>query len=96
MSASPPKLSGPPPKPRPLPRPQTVKQRVPSSPPVEAKYDDPTEQLPVARGRVQPDYDDPDALHMKPTRDGVYDDIQDVIGQWSLTLSIPPWSRLDL
>lgn len=80
-------------KPRPkMPRPQPRKPRVPSSPIPEAIYDDPMDELAGRRGQPNRhsdpnDYDDPDALfvghsrRMKPTREGMYDDIQDVLGE---------------
>ena len=77
--------------PVPKPRPHVKKQRLPSTPPPEAEYDKPMELPPRRRGQPNRhsnpnDYDDPDAplqkepAHpMRPTLEGTYDDIEDVI-----------------
>lgn len=70
-----------------MPRPRTTVNKPPSS--AEVIYDNPELPPPIVRGRGQHiipsnDYDDPDALQITPKTppvvDGVYDDIQDVIG----------------
>lgn len=72
--------------------------------PPEAIYDDPTGSLSVVKPPPSPranfhgnDYDDPDALYtspppprspVRPPDDGLYDDIQDVIGILIIPLNL--------